>query len=96
MDIEKLEKVTIELENLLIRHQQEIEEACICLSELRPIFEKIKDKKHLIPMKTIPCDHYFHEGSLREIDGLEEAYSMFSILARGQDPDQIKNLIDSI
>jgi hypothetical protein len=65
MDIEKLEKMTIELENLLIRHQQEIEEACICLSELRPIFEKIKDKKYLVPMKAIPCDCYFHEGAAK-------------------------------
>ena len=85
-----------ELEKLLKQYAANEPDALLCLSALTPLFEKIKQSSDFESISKIPGGYYFHEGSLRKYEELEDAYSRFAVLARGLDPEDIEKFMDSL
>lgn len=89
----ELQKAAIDLEKLLEKYCSQVAEARLCLTELSLIIKKAQRKEITEPMKHVPCGYYFHEGALRQIREIEEAYSTFAVLLRGKNPKEIAELL---
>lgn len=92
----ELKRAAIDLEELLEKYSDQVPEAGKCLAELKPIIIKAKKEEILEPITKVPCGYYFHEGVLRGLPELEEKYSTFAVLLRGQDPEEIARFISKL
>jgi len=95
-DIERLREESLILYKLLVEYSKKEANAKLCLEALKPIFEEIMSGKVSKPYEDIPCGYYFHEGALRCYEDLEDAYSTFSVSARGGDRQAYGEFFKSI
>lgn len=96
MQIEELKKSAIKLESILEQYGKTVSSARKCLGHLKPYIDDAKAGRMVQPVDTIPCGYTFHEGELRGYSDLENAYSEFSCLARGDDIDEIERIIGDL
>lgn len=92
----KLKQASQKLWDLLLKYRDQEAEADLCFKALEPLLKEAAQEKMVQPLFDIPCGYYFHEGSLRKYPDLEEAYSNFAVLARGQDSQAIQQFVDSL
>lgn len=83
IDLKQLQKECKELQSMLIKFSNKESDALLCLEALEHIFKQVMSGEIMTQYNKIPCDYYFHEGTLRQFPELEEAYSSFTFRLRG-------------
>jgi hypothetical protein len=90
--LEQLKQAAEKLEGMLKDLAPKEPAAARCLKVLSPTFARIKAGVDA-PCPRAPCGYDFHEGDLRKYRDLEAAYSLFSVLVTGKDPEVIRRIV---
>ena len=89
-EVDRLKKQAEALREILLKYEDQEQEAKNCLQILNPIIQQVLDGKITAPLlsEDIPCSYSFAEGALRPIPGMHDAFASFAVHIRGHDTDE--------